>query len=204
MWNARAQAFTLEGVIGSAIVLTALFFAVQSVVVAPTTGGTVDQSERLSLQRQADDALTVVAHRDSEDLSYLVRYWSSDQGTFAGASSRTNGYGSDQPPGPLGVILSKGVADGERQYNLVMRYQTGGGYESVPIVDRGEPADNAVLATYRVTLYDDQTLTAPGASPNLPLTAYGTSFGDDPGFYPVPDAVSGPVYNVVEVRLVVW
>jgi hypothetical protein len=70
---------------------------------------------------------------------------------------------------------------------------------------RGEPSDDAVTASYTVTLYDNQTLTAENASQNVELWQYDTNgTNSDDGYYPIPNAVEGPVYNVVEVRLVVW
>jgi hypothetical protein len=69
----------------------------------------------------------------------------------------------------------------------------------------GPPGENAVSAGRRVTLYDNQTLTG-SDSGSRELWEYDIdpSNGED-GFYPVPDAVPGsPVYNVVEVRVVVW
>jgi hypothetical protein len=206
MTDTRAQAFTLEGIVGSAIVATALLFATQAVVVTPTTGGAGGTNQQ-SLGLQTNDALAISARAEGLNLSQLTRYWSSRDRTFAGdALNERAGYGPNTPPGPVGELLRETFADRSYTYNLVMRYPDGaGGYEETAIVLRGSPPESAVVGTYTLTLYDDQVLTAPDASPNTRLTEYDTDAGDgDDGYYPVPDAVDGPVYNVVEVRLVVW
>jgi hypothetical protein len=91
-------------------------------------------------------------------------------------------------------------------YNVELRYRTDVAGESEPmtLVSRGFPDENAVVASWTVTLYDNDTLTGPGAG-GAELWEYDTDPADgDDGYYPIPDAVDGPVYNVVEVRVVVW
>jgi hypothetical protein len=70
------------------------------------------------------------------------------------------------------------------------------------MVYRGQPAEGAVTASYTVTLYDNQTLTS-GKTGTAELWEYGTDPNSE-AYYPIPNAVEGPVYNVVEVRLTVW
>jgi hypothetical protein len=69
----------------------------------------------------------------------------------------------------------------------------------------GPPAAEAVTASQRVTLYDNETLTAPGAT-DRELWEYDTDPSNgERGFYPIPDAApNSPIYNVVEVRVTVW
>lgn len=217
----RGQAFTLEGIVGGVLVLTALLFALQSLLVTPTTGGAVDPGVRSDLRQQADDALVVSAQADEMDLSTLVRYWDQREQTFAcytedGAEicpvNKRIGFGRQQPPGPLGDILNQTFESRAQTYNIHMRFRgksVGDGAEEVPIVYRGEPSETAVVATYRVALFDDMALTSPGAN-DAQLSEYDTDPVDNPdpeqsGYYPVPDAYpSSPLYNIVEVRLVVW
>ncbi|PSP64903.1 hypothetical protein BRC79_09625, partial [Halobacteriales archaeon QH_8_67_27] len=78
-FGTRGQMFTLEGLASALVLLGALFLAIGSVVVTPTTGGDVDQSTQTDLQQQADDILLMTAQSESQDLSSLVRYWSQSQ-----------------------------------------------------------------------------------------------------------------------------
>jgi hypothetical protein len=93
-------------------------------------------------------------------------------------------------------------------YNVDVVYRPkhlSNGTQRVPMVDRGTPSEQAVTASYTVTLYDNQTLTARNASQNVELWQYDTNATNNvDGYYPIPDAVDGPVYNVVEVQVVVW
>lgn len=207
----RGQAFTLEGIISAVIVLTALLYALQAVVITPTTGGTVDQGVRTELQQQADDILAITGGDDDGQLSELARNWSQSRRTFYGGVNPNIGYGNQRLPGEFGTLLNETFDSRDRQYNVVMRYlpkDPADGIQQTTIASRGTPSDSSVMATYRVTLYDNMTLTSPSAG-SAELWQYDTSATTNPidwqsGYYPVPNAVSGPVYNVVEIRVVVW
>jgi hypothetical protein len=69
----------------------------------------------------------------------------------------------------------------------------------------GPPAAESVTTSQRVTLYDNETLTAPGAT-DRELWEYDTDPSNGKrGFYPIPEAApNSPIYNVVEVRVTVW
>jgi hypothetical protein len=203
----RAQAFTLEGVVGAIIVLTAVLFALQSLIITPTTGGTVDPEIRDSLRQQGEDVLTLADSNDTRGLQWLVRYWDPQDRTFYNATNPAVGYGTVTLPGSTGTLLAETFTAKGRTFNVYLRYQgrnRSDGPGRVPVAVRGDPSDSAVVATQRVTLYDNMTLTAPDSS-TVELWEYDTNATDgDDGYYPVPDAADGPVYNVVEVRLVVW
>lgn len=202
----RGQAFTIEGITASLVLLTAVLLAVQAVVVTPTTRGTVDEDVRSNLRQQADDVLALSSAAEDQDLSTLLRYWEPDGRTFAGAENPEVGYGLDTPPTRLGALLNGTFTQQGYLYNVEVIYRTDDPGESgrLTMVKRGFPDENAVVASRTVTLYDDDTLTGPGSGPAT-LREYDTDLTDgDDGYYPIPDAVDGPVYNVVEVRVIVW
>lgn len=207
MSDERGQMYTLEGVIGALVVISAVVFAMQSAVLTPGSGGGLGPDERVELRQQANDVLAIAADNDTFDLSRQVRYWSQSKRTFFGGLNPQLGYGDRQPPGALGVILNETFDTRARDYNIVIRYRSANRSNetlSTPVVYSGRPGDDAVVATQTVTLYDNQTLTAPGTG-NVELWQYDQDPTDsDDGFYPIPDAMDGPIYNVVEVRLVVW
>ncbi|MFB6150715.1 MAG: hypothetical protein ABEJ40_02805 [Haloarculaceae archaeon] len=206
--DTRGQAFSLEAVISSFILLGALLFALQSVVVVPGSSGDLDASTRADLRQQASDILVTTARADANDLSTLVRNWSQSRQTFADAVNRYIGYGPERPPGAFGEMLNQTFTQRGHLYdvNVVYRQRNlSNGTGRVPMVDRGKPSDQAVTASYTLTLYDNQTLTARNASRNVELWQYDTNATNNvDGYYPIPNAVDGPVYNVVEVRIVVW
>jgi len=203
----RGQAYTLEGVIAALILLTSVLFALQALIVTPTTSGTVDPDVQSDLRQQANDILVTTANDDEFSLSTLVRYWDQGDQTFFNATNSRVGYGSRTPPAIFGTLLTETFDERARLYNVEMQYlanETGGGRESTPIVFQGEPSENAIVATYTVTLFDKQSLTSPTAG-DVELEELDTNQTDgDDGYYPIPDAMDGPVYNIVEVRVVVW
>lgn len=207
MVGTRGQAYTLESVIAAIVVLTAVLFALQAVFLTPTTGGAVDPGVRAELGQQADDILTVSAQNTTFSLSDQLRYWDENARTFVEGKNARVGYGSDQPPGMFGVMLNQTFTQRNRLYNVQLRYREANITETsdgLPVVYRGAPGEGSVVATTTVTLYDNQTLTGPRAS-SAELWEYDTNATDnDDGYYPIPNAVPGPVYNVVEIRVVVW
>lgn len=205
----RGQAYTLEGFVGAVIVLTAVLFALQSVVITPTTGGSVDRTVQAQLQQEAQDAL-VVAESEG-DLSYLVRYWNADSNAYHNTSSTesinytSSDFSNTTTMGDefgFGTILEERFEESGRSYNVELVYRTGDDGEnrsSFNLVYQGQPSPNAFSSSYMVTLYEEQRLTAPGHEDKT-LEAV----SDD---YPIPhvdEGADGNLYNVVEVRLTVW
>ena len=203
----RGQAYTLEGVVSALILLSAVLFALQALIVTPTTSGTVDPNVQSDLRQQGNDILVNTAENDDFDLSTLVRYWDQSDQTFFNATNARVGYGSKVPPDVFGTLLSETFTERSRLYNVEMQYLSANGTaqrNTTTIAYQGEPSENAVIATYTVTLFDKQSLTSPTAG-DVALEDLDTDRNDgDDGYYPVPDAIEGPVYNVVEVRVVVW
>ncbi|MHC3437528.1 DUF7288 family protein [Natrialbaceae archaeon A-gly3] len=199
----RGQAHTLEGLMSAMVVLMAVLFAIQSVVITPTTGGAVDRTVQSQLQTEVKDALIVA---DAEgDLSEMVRYWNvsdDDEVTFENATApessrgeyRTGEFEADFL---LGEILESRFGEQGQNYNVELHTQ---GDEESYLVYQGQPSSSAVTASYTVTLYNDQHLTASGYE-GYTLEEAADEADDDP---PIEKAGEDPVYNVVEVRVIVW
>jgi hypothetical protein len=228
----RGQAFTLEGFVASVILLTAVLLAQQSVVLTPSTGGLVDEPQQQELRTQARDVLATTAGNsagvgESEDLSYVLRFWNGTENTWAYAR---NVY--DQPGGGyVGKVMPEnetvfnqalnGTFNGsgnDYNYKIIVEHpaaNASNGTEKFYMKFQETPDDDAVTVSRTVTLYDNDTLTGvANASSSLnctekPLTNVSSTF--DPAqsqcFYPIPEAEqfeNSPIYNVVEIRLVVW
>ncbi|MFB6311711.1 MAG: hypothetical protein ABEH64_11105 [Salinirussus sp.] len=207
MWDQRGQLYTIEGVIGALVIISAVVFAMQAVVLTPESGGGVSPESRADLRHQANDVLSIAAQNDTFDLNRLARYWSQGARTFYGGVNPRLGYGERGPPGVLGQLLNQTFEHRTRSYNLELRYRLAndtGTTGTVPVVYTGQPDPDAVVVSRTVALFDNQTLTAPRTS-GVELWQYDTDPTDsDDGYYPIPDAIDGPLYNVVEVRLTVW
>ncbi|WP_254523234.1 DUF7288 family protein [Natrinema caseinilyticum] len=198
----RGQAYTLEGFIGAMVVLMAVLFALQSVVLTPTTGGLADRTVQVQIQQEAQDAL-IVSSRGG-NLSETVRNWDGEGG-FANA---------DGPPAPgednqtysvttfgneseLGDILEQRFASNGWSYNVQLHPETG---DRKTLVYQGSPPSSALTASYTVTLYDNQTITSDGDSRTLEAAAD----SDDETIPHRGSSDETPIYNVVEVRVILW
>ncbi|NGM67536.1 hypothetical protein G6M89_00690 [Natronolimnobius sp. AArcel1] len=204
----RGQAYTLEGFIGAMIVLMALLFALQSVVITPTTGGLADRTVQDQIQQEAQDALLVSTH--DGDLSETIRYWDGNSG-FEGATDPSapgedhNTYSvSEFNESTLGGVLEERFADRGWSYNVELHYEDEGhGPANSSLVYQGSPPSDAVTASYTVALYDNQTVTSDPDDNNIgEETLEGA---EDDYEVPIPRVKDDPqLYNVVEVRVIVW
>jgi len=205
----RAQAFTLEGFIAAVLVLSALLFALQSIVITPSTGGEIGGQTERSLQQQAGDVLAVNA--EGGNLSRVVRYWDDGCGAVNYHNASAVGYDSasniTDGKYALGTLLNETFEDRGRPFNVEVEYQTNsskpgwqaGQTRNTTIFRQGAERETSITASYTVVLYDDQQLTAPPAG--------GTTLGEAeecPGeAFAIPDASpSSEVYNVVTVRVI--
>ncbi|WP_440991299.1 DUF7288 family protein [Haloarchaeobius baliensis] len=208
----RSQAYTLEGFIGSILLLTAILFAFQSVVILPTTSGSVSLDIQEQLRTSANDIMIISA--DDGSLSCHVRYWneSTTESTFAKGQSADQGYGVDPPPNvttcdadgtQFGAMLNETFGEQEQEYSITVSYRNGSATEQVAMVSRGSENAPAVSTTYTVTLYDDQRLLGPGCHPGC--ETLGDAYAS--GYFPIPEAdefEDSPIYNVVVIRVIIW
>lgn len=191
----RAQAFTLEAVTASLLLVAAVVFALGATALTPLSASTA--SQHVENQQGALAAGTLDAAEANGTLAPTVLYWNDSGGRFHGASAEGY-YPNSGPPTAFGARLNRTFADRSIAFNVNVLYVSGGEVRREPLVRLGTPSDNAVTATRRVTLTDDDVLRAPGGEPtDVPLSNAST-------FYAPDAAPSSPLYNVVRVEVVVW
>ncbi|TYL37689.1 hypothetical protein CV102_15235 [Natronococcus pandeyae] len=212
----RGQAYTLEGFIGAMVVLMAVLLALQSVVIMPTTSGTADRAVQNQLQQETKDALVVAAQDGG--LSETIRSWDEDandgEGGFHNASQpgpdgeRTYDVGSFANQSTLGEILESRFAEKGHSYNVELVANDGEEFNATRMVYQGSAPPDAFTASYTVTLFEDDILTAPeNRDQQIELKDEDGNVHDDEEYeYPIAPAEGsdGPVYTVVEVRVTVW
>ena len=219
----RGQAYTLEGFVSAMIVLMAVLFALQSVVITPTTGGLPDRTATAQVEQEAQDALVLGATANGStengtgDLSTLVRYWNTSNGEFYGSNnSEVADFHYDATNDTefaenftLGSILADRFTERGLSYNVELVYwdNTSETYDTEALVYQGK--SEAMTASYTVTLYESDNLTAPHDRDVRLRDAYYCDGGShSEGCYPIPPAHDDPetseIYNVVEVRVSVW
>lgn len=197
----RGQAYTLEGVASSILLLATISFAIQSTAVTPLSTSTSNEQIELQNSVYANDILEVTA--DDGRLSEAIRYYNTSSGRFHNESRASRGY-IRPSPNETGFhsILSKTLATRGVAYNVVIRYQVDANQtlDDMSATDsrrwmyQGQPSNNAVTATKTVVLYDDQKITSPESNMTLK---------ESDKFY-MNDSSTSEVYNVVQVEVTVW
>ena len=209
----RGQAFTLEGLIAAIVLLTAVLFALQAVVITPTTGGSVDRGVQAQVDQQLTDAMLVGA--EDGNFSELVRYysaenetancpWNQDECWYQETASNQSVYNSstfaEELDFVVGDVLDEHfVNQSGKSYNVEFVYfdEDGENRTTKDVVRMGGArSDSAVTASYMVVLHEEHELTAPDSE--------GTSIDDDDHSYPIPNVSEEEFYNIVEVRVTVW
>lgn len=193
----RGQAYTLEGFIGAMVVLMAVLFALQSVVIMPTTGGLADRTVQAQVQQEVQDSL-LVSTQDG-NLSEVVRNWDGDGGfenTSSPADDDTYTVDEFANVSDLGTILYERFGENGWEYNVELHPENSSRQK---LVYHGGPPDSALTASYTVTLYDEQNVTGDTADDTLEEAAKN---GNET--IPREYGNESPLYNVVEVRVIVW
>lgn len=208
MTDRRGQAYTLEGMFSAIVVLTALLYGLQVVDVGPWTSEAA--SETSSLETRAQDTLDIAASEGS--LSNVTRCYGVNP-------ESTGGYVfSGQMAGPDATtferLLNTTFDERNRNYNVYLYYldeETGQKERELVSMNRTAadsgvvaPTDSSVVASRTVVLYDDMS-TRFGSDPKCgqqgaTLKEYSNKYD----WYIEDITPNSPVFNVVEVRVVVW
>ncbi|ADQ67649.1 hypothetical protein C499_18004 [Halogeometricum borinquense DSM 11551] len=192
----RGQAHTLEAIAASILLLSSIAFALQVTAVTPLTGSTSNQRIEDHQSTLAEDVLA--SQSANETLKAGLLYWNESERNWHGA--QWDGYHDGAPENiSLGQALNDALLDRGVAYNLNVYFWRNDQRIREQVVYLGEPSDHASVATWTVTLYDDDRLRDADGN----LTATTLSDAEDAYFAPdiEPD---GAVYNVVVVEVVTW
>ncbi|QZP37781.1 DUF7288 family protein [Halobaculum magnesiiphilum] len=190
----RAQAHTLEGFAAAVIVLSGVLFALQATAVTPLTASTSNQ--HIENQQAAVAEGTLAAAEANGTLAPALLQWNSSGERFIGSGS-DGVYTGRGPPTPFGHTLNETFGEDRIAFNVEVSFRTPGGRGRTRMVYMGSPSDNAVAATRTVVLFDDDPV-GDGSG-----TLAEVASDPDREFY-ADDTDDGPLYGVMEVRIVVW
>lgn len=189
----RAQAHTLEGFAAAIILLSGVLFALQATAVTPLTASTSNQHIE---NQQAAVAEGVLASAEANGtLVESLLYWDTNEERFIDSGSR-DVYANGGPPTTFGATLNQTFSNDRIAFNVeILHTSAAGGQTRTRMVYMGTPSDNAVAASRTVVLFDDDTL---GDGSGTVGDA-----ADDGEFY-ADDLDDGPLFAVLEVRIIVW
>lgn len=194
----RGQAYTLEGVLSAMIIMLSLLYGLQVVDVGAISSSTSDRTE--SLRSQASDLLAVAA--DNGSLQTAVRCYKNDHPIISGQN--------DTSAPQFEQLLYKELDDNLRNYKLYFEYWEKSSGRQRELVSSNatesqvsSPSDEAIEVTYTVSLYDNMNTTSGSGCTDsgTSLTAASDDFYAEDMQDIAPDST---LYNIVEVRLVVW
>ena len=191
----RGQAHTLEAFTASLLLVGAIVFALQVTAVTPLTASTSSQHIENQQQQIAAGLLDSAASNGS--LREAVLYWNDTEGQFHGVNDREGYYAIGGPSGTqFGDMLNRTFRDRGIAMNVNVWFVTAtGGVQRERMVHFGTPSDNAVSARRTITVYDDEQLTAPGATETL---------AESTTFYAADRSPTTGVYAVLRVEVIVW
>lgn len=199
----RGQVFTLEGLLAAIVVIVALVFALQTVVVTPATSGgsaspvesrEVDSALRAGVSNDQVKRATLFWDRDTAD---LAKFYNTARFRYYTRSS----FQSGTYPGLL-IALDDRFGSTASMSVIVHYHDGSGAVASQRLVDGGAPSEGAVSASTTVTLFDQDEIVDENGAPT------GTTLADvetnsSARFY-APDVSSSDVYNVLRVEVIVW
>lgn len=193
----RGQAHTLEAIVASLLLLSSLVFALQMTAVTPLSAST--SSQHIENQQEAVGTGVLASAAQNDSLKPAVLYFNNSSEQFHGADDTSNAiYTSSRPNNTLARMLERSFGDEGIAYNVYFRFvNPSGDIITRRYIYSGVPTDNAVAASYTVSLMDDDHLY------NADETRNATQLGDENVTYPISDT-GGNLYNTVKVEVVAW
>ena len=189
----RGQAYTLEAVIASTLLISSLVFALQVTAVTPLSASTSNQ--HIENQQRASASGVLTAAQEADVLKPAVLFWNDSEAEFHDTRGR-NFYTNDYPPNEFGDILNRSFSGRGLAVNVFVHHGNG----TDRMLYNGEPSDNAVAADRMVTLYDDDWLRDDTSSRYKQLS----DANDDDLYLESDNQPNNGVYDVVRVEVVVW
>ncbi|WP_152040686.1 DUF7288 family protein [Salinigranum salinum] len=191
----RGQAHTLEAFAAATILLASIVFALQVTAVTPLTAST--SSQHIENQQEAVATGVLAAAAENGTLEPTLLAVNNSTGRFHGNTFEGT-FVAGGPPTALGETLNETFLDRGIAFNLYVHHTTSERtVRRQTIVRMGGPSDNAISARWLVTLYDDDVLYAADGTETTHTLENSTTFY-------AADRHPGPLYNVLEVEVVVW
>lgn len=190
----RGQAHTLEAFTAALLLIAGVLFALQATAVTPLSASTSNQHIQNQQGLVANDILATAAENGT--LREAVLHWNTSAASFEGAQNEAY-YTNGGPPTQFGRLLNETFRSERIAFNVDIFYRKNGRFVRQRMVFMGTPSDNAVTASRTITVFNDTQLT--GSDPITLEDAYSNNT-----FYAPDIHTGGELYNVMEVRLIVW
>lgn len=198
----RGQAFTLESIFASLLLLAAVLFVLETTALTPLTGST----SNAQIQKQ-QSAIAEGVLESAIDRGYLkdaALHWDPNNETWAGLDSNEETYAT---PSEMQLAFGEQLEQSFLQWgvavNVEVQYRAPDGATDQIVtremVDMGAPSTNSITSQRTIILYDqDRLRDAQGNETGQTLS------GTSSRFY-AQDVKSGSdVYNIVTIKVEAW
>jgi len=212
--DTRAQAYTIEGIIGAILVASALVLGLQAVDTAPWTDDSTDRQTE-SLRVQVQDVLDAAEDRDA--LRTAATCIDGDGNSTPHPAVAAGGAENDSERDLLGTLLNRTLDANGYRYAVYLDYPNATDPSAVNTTaltpDRGVTR-SSVTATRQIVLFDTDPImefdtdvgecleTPPG--PNRNNTLKQRDVEGDRDVYVEDQSGGSELYAVVKIRVVAW
>jgi len=202
MSTSRGQAFTVEAILASLIIVGTLVVISQTAAVAPLQSETQSQTAQQEAATLSSDFLETSA--EVETLDEALLQWDPNQRTFDGTEEEYDHY---QVP-PTDIAFGKAISEVFTSHNYLVNvdlvWTAPHGTETQRYLHMGTPDKNAVTTSHTVTLMTDDTVsyTRGGTSQSMTLQAVAES--ESAEFFARPSPQGRATYQSVSVQMTVW
>ncbi|MCX9081318.1 MAG: hypothetical protein OIN83_03905 [Candidatus Methanoperedens sp.] len=182
--DSNAQIYTLEGIATAILMIGVVIFIVKAAPLTPLTASYLHQSVEEQIETWGNDLLTVMDYVPEVSLNSQLKQsiidWKGQE--FDGQAQVIPQTVNLTASSLKEVFGNSGIA-----YNLELSFSTPSGISTRAMLWNGRPSDNAVIASRKIILHDEDMSTNPTLSAIIPDMDTFTKF-----------------YNMVDVRLTLW
>lgn len=188
----RGQAYTLEGVLAAILIVTAMVYGIQAIDTRAWQDSTQQETQQLAYR--ASDLLTVAGETGALRNATLCYR----------DGRRLNGNRGDSGS-EFESMLNTTFDSQADQYNIEFRFWNESDRTETVLVSEtsdqavNQPSDSAAVASTTVTLTDQMHRRTGSGCNSIPV-----DIQNDTSFYAPDVNESSALYNIVEVRLLVW
>ncbi len=190
MFDDKAQMHTLEGVAAATIMLLVIVYAIDATSMTPLTSSSANVHVETELQTLGQDILSALDYSEpgyNSELKSDIMNWTGREYVWNATTYNDTLYSSDPLNNKLtnvtkAILVTQGIA-----HNVEITFLDNGTLTSQYMIYNGDPSDNAVIVSRKIVLHDgdiNQT-----KFPENPINDIDNSTN---------------LYNIVDVRLILW
>ena len=200
--TSRGQAFTVEAIVASLVIIGTLVLISQTAAVAPLQSEAQSQTIQEETATLSSDLLETSAKL--ETLHEAMLQWDPNQRTFDGTQERYDHYQTPPRDVTFGKAISEVFTTREYLVNVDLVWATPHGTETQQYLHMGTPDEDAVTTSHTVTLMNDDTVSYARGGTSRSTTLGDMAKSDSEEFFAQPSSRGRATYQSVNVRMTVW